>query len=237
MKILDIWHNASLKNKLLIASTLVTCSVLLLASIIFLTSEIISLRKSLKNDLMSYARTTATNTGAALAFQDAKSATETLEALKSVPTIIGAAIYDAQGKVFARYSHDTNVPIPEKISQYGYHSGFYHIDLTDAIVLDGEIIGSIYLCAELESFYARMIRYGLTLIIIMGLAFLLSYVLFTRLHRIIMKPVFALTDLMRVVSKEQDYSIRAQIYEKDELGYLAKGFNEMLEKIHERHKE
>ena len=157
-----------------------------------------------------------------------------MEALKSVPTIIGAAIYDAQGKVFARYSHDANVLIPEKISWYGYHSGFYHIDFADTIVLDGEIIGSIYICAELESFYSRMARYGFTLIIIMGLAFILSYVLFTKLHQIITKPIFALTDLMHVVSKEQDYSVRAHIHEKDELGYLGQGFNEMLEKIHER---
>jgi PAS domain S-box-containing protein len=234
MKTLNMWNNASLKNKLLIASVLVTCLVLFLASMIFLTSEIISLRNSLKKDLMSYARTTATNVGAALTFQDRGSATETLEALKSVPTIMGAAIYDAQGKVFARYVHGVNVPIPEKISRYGYRSGFYHIDFTDAIVLDGETIGSIYLCAELDSFYSRMIRYGVTLIIIMGLAFLLSYFLFTRLHRIITKPIFTLTDLMRVVSKEQDYSVRAHVHGKDELGYLTQGFNEMLEKIHER---
>lgn len=237
MKTPNLWHKASLKNKLLIASILVTCFVLFLASMTFLTSEIISLRNSLKNDLMSYALTTATNIGAALTFQDRESAVETLEALKAVPTIIGAAVYDAQGKVFARYSHDAQVHNPEKISRYGYHTGLYRIDFADSIVLDGEIIGSIYLCAELESFYARMFRYGFTLIIIMGLAFILSYVLFTRLHQIITKPVFALTDLMRVVSKEQDYSVRAKAHEKDELGYLTQGFNEMLEKIHERDKE
>jgi len=234
MKTPNMWHNASLKNKLLIASIFTTCLVLSLGSAVFLTSEIISLRNSLKKDLMSYAKTTATNTGAALTFRDKASAAETLEALKSVPTIIGAAIYDARGNIFAYYSQNTKIAIPDKISWYGYHTGLYHIDFSDTIILDGEIIGSIYICAELESFYSRMARYGFTLIIIMGLAFILSYVLFTKLHQIITKPIFALTNLMHVVSKDQDYSVRAQAHEKDELGYLTQGFNEMLEKIHER---
>jgi PAS domain S-box-containing protein len=234
MNILNTWHNASLKNKLLIASISTICLILFFASAILLTSEVISLRNSLKNDLMSYSKTTAANVGAALAFQDRASAMETLEALKPIPTIIGVAIYDAQGRIFVRYSHDANVPIPEKITWYGYHSGLYHFDFSDTIILDGEIIGSVYICAELASFYSRMLRYALTLVIIMGLAFILSYILFTKLHQIITKPLFALTDIMHTVSKEQDYSIRAQVHEKDELGYLAHGFNEMLEKIHER---
>ncbi len=234
MKIVAFWHSASLKTKLATVSIFVTCFVLFLASIVFLTSEIIFLRKSLKNDLKSYAQSTAANIGAALTFGDKQSATETLEAFKSVPTIIGAAVYDSKGKVFAHYSRDGHAHNPEKISQYGYKSGFYHIDFSDVIVLDREIIGSIYICAELESFYARIIRYLLALTIVMGLAFLLSSMLFARLHRIITEPISTLTDLMRVVSKEQDYSVRANVYGSDELSYLTQGFNEMLEKIHER---
>lgn len=237
MKILNIWHNASLKNKLLLASTLTTCFVLFLASTTFLLIELFSLRESLKNDLLSYTKTTAANVSAALMFWDQESATETLETLKSVPTIIGAGVYDNRGNMFASYSRDTNVPLPKKISWFGYRSGLYHIDYHDAIMLDGEFIGSVYLCAELRPFYERMVRYAFTLIAIMGLAFILSYVLFNRLHRGITGPIFALTDLMRTVSIKQDYSVRAEVYGKDELGYLANGFNKMLEKIHERDEE
>jgi uncharacterized membrane protein affecting hemolysin expression len=99
---------------------------------------------------LSYTKTTAANVSAALTFWDKASATETLETLKSVPTIIGAVVYDNRGNIFARYSRDTSVLFPEKISWFGYRSGLYRIDFHDAITLDGDFIGSVYLCAELK---------------------------------------------------------------------------------------
>lgn len=237
MKLTDMWNKMKLKSKLLAASTFVTCSILFIASVVFIVSEVVSLRSSLKNDLMSYAQTTSMNLSAALAFEDQASAMETLEALRFVPAIVGAAIYDRDGTIVTSFVRDENITIPQRPAQIGYYSGIDHIYLIDSIVLDGEVIGSIYIHAELRSFYVRVVRYVLTLLAIMLFAFGVSYSLFTKLHRIITDPVTDLTDLMRTVSEKQDYSIRADVSGNDEFAYLAKGFNEMFDRIDQRDRE
>ncbi len=237
MKLADMWVKMSLKSKLLSASTFVTCSILFIASAAFITSEVVSLRNSLKNDLMSYAKTTSMNLSAALAFEDQTSATETLDALRFAPLIVGAAVYNRDGTIVTSFARDEKVDIPARPFQIGYYSGIDHIYLVDSVVLDGEVIGSIYIHAELRSFYLRVVRYALTLLAIMLFAFGISYFLFTKLHRIITDPVTALTGLMRTVSEKQDYSIRADVAGNDEFAYLAKGFNEMLDRIGQRDRE
>ncbi|HEX2966171.1 MAG TPA: PAS domain S-box protein, partial [Syntrophorhabdaceae bacterium] len=237
MNVSDLWGRASLKSKLLAASIFVTCSILLTASAIFITIEVTSLRNSLKHDLMSYAKTTSMNLAAAITFDDKQSASETLEVLKTVPVIVAAVAYDQNGKVFASFSRGPEVAIPETSMMQGYHSDINYIYLIDAVSLDGEMIGSVYVCAELHSFYARVAKYALTLLAIMGVACALSYFLFARLHQRIMKPISHLTDLMHVVSEKQDYSVRALVESQDELGYLSGGFNEMLHRIDQRDRE
>jgi signal transduction histidine kinase/response regulator RpfG family c-di-GMP phosphodiesterase len=55
-----------------------------------------------------------------------------------------------------------------------------------------------------------------------------------RLQRIFTVPVIRLTQAVRQISEEKDYSLRVARDTEDELGELAAGFNRMLEKIEER---
>ena len=226
----------SLRDRLLFTGVITTCLLLFVACTIILGSELLSFRQSLIDDLTGYAKTISSNSTAALSFDDAKSAEEILASMHSVPSIMGAIIYDRNGRVFARFVRDEKTWTVEDVSNRSnrYHFGPGHIDFYEPIEMDGTIIGSVYIRSDLARFYGRAARYGITLVIIMGLALFLSYVLFTNFHKNFTKRIANLLDVMYAVSKEKDYSVRARVSGEDELTHLADGFNEMLEKIHER---
>src|SRR5207237_9674036 len=60
-------------------------------------------QSALTSELLALADILGTNTAAALAFHDRKSATDVLGALKAEHNIVAAGLYDNDGKVFASY--------------------------------------------------------------------------------------------------------------------------------------
>ncbi|WP_136809645.1 diguanylate cyclase domain-containing protein [Desulfosediminicola flagellatus] len=72
------------------------------------------------------------------------------------------------------------------------------------------------------------IYYALVLILLVGggAAVALGYFV----NRVILKPLSGLEAVIQKVHDKSDYTVRADIYSKDEIGVLAHGFNLMLEK-------
>ncbi len=86
----------------------------------------------------------------------------------------------------------------------------------------------------MEGLYSRMREYrrivGLTVLASILLAFVLS----SRLQRVISGPILHLAEIETRVSREKDFSLRAQKQGQDETGLLIDGFNEMLDQIQSR---
>jgi len=61
-----------------------------------------------------------------------------------------------------------------------------------------------------------------------------SFFLSARLQRVISGPVLKLAETAHVVSREKDYSVRAQKHADDEVGVLIESFNDMLAQIQKR---
>ncbi len=66
------------------------------------------------------------------------------------------------------------------------------------------------------------------------IALIMAVFLLYVLQRAIVRPVTELAGLMGKVSHDKDYSVRAEVVSRDELGTLARGFNEMLDQIQKR---
>jgi two-component system sensor histidine kinase/response regulator len=228
--------NRSIRQKLT-RIVLVTCGVsILLACTVFAVYDLTTFRRSLARELATLAEITGANTTAALAFADARSASETLGALSAQPHIVEACIYTRDGTVFAKYvRRGENLRfIPPTFQRDGTAMGSNYMVLFQQIRLNEEQIGTIYLKSDLAEVQARQTSFaGITLGVILA-SFLTAYLLASRLQRVISEPILELARTAFTVSAEKNYSIRATKKSDDEIGFLFDRFNEMLEQIQQR---
>ena len=143
-------------KKLLLINLLVLMGALLLASSVFVVIERTAVRERITSELQSQTEIIAYNVAAAVAFNDAASATETLNSLRAIPQIQEAIIFDKDGSVFAEYQLPEFNPATSLFSQV--RTGRFHwaqeekakvifsddgIHVFDEVLLDGEILGTL----------------------------------------------------------------------------------------------
>ncbi len=229
-------HDLSIRRKLT-AIVLVTCGVaILLACAMLGVYDIASFRQEIAGELVSTAGVIGSNTTAALSFGDAHAAHQTLNSLAGETHIVGAAVYAADGSVFARYSRsgsDSQL-VPSHPGPDGTSFSPDEIVVFQPIRLNGDRIGTIYLQSDLHQLYSRAKSSFEILDIVMLACLLAAYLLASRLQRLISEPILALAETAATVSLEKNYSLRAAKLGNDEVGSLVDRFNEMLAQIQER---
>ena len=234
MKLPTRWlRDASLKRRLMIASLISNGAALLLASLVFVTYELATVENQTVADLTGAAAIIGHNSAAALAFSDAESAAKTLQSLSTDPRVIGAALYDIDGKPFAQYSAATSDGsfVPPPVEHTGSRFGRDSVKLFYDFELAGEPAGTVYIEASLEQVESRVARYALTVLLVMLVSSLGAFLLSARLQHAVSGPIADLAKAMRIVRTKNDYSVRASKHGNDELGALIEGFNAMLDQI------
>src|SRR5829696_6204931 len=96
-------RDAPIRRKLMAIMLLTSGLALLLTCVTFLVYEILTFRRTAVRELSVLGHIVAANTTASLAFQNPDDAREVLAALRAEPQILAAALYDADGQVFAMY--------------------------------------------------------------------------------------------------------------------------------------
>jgi hypothetical protein len=99
----SFFDGMQIKTKLVMIIVITSLAALLIQAAGFIIYERMRVKEELVRDLSSLARIVADRSTAALIFNDDKVAIETLGALKVKRPITAACLYDAEGKVFARY--------------------------------------------------------------------------------------------------------------------------------------
>ncbi|MGB5395818.1 MAG: diguanylate cyclase, partial [Gammaproteobacteria bacterium] len=225
-----------------------TTSALLFAVIMAVRSEYITSRDSVMESLLIQARMVASNTTAALVFNDAKTAEEVLQAFSESSDVQSASIYSADGNMLARYikhglAEDVTEPDQfatddstrlQKSRTQTHDSGFLiqnKIDIAHDIDLDNELIGRLFIRADISHLIDDVMQYiyYTSMMALIGLG--LASLLLLKLKSSITLPLKKLTDVMDTVIHNDDYSIRAEANDIDEIGALAKYFNKMLTHI------
>src|SRR5208282_2471070 len=101
---MHVHRDLSIRQKLT-RIVFITCGVsILMACAAIALYDVAAFRKELSGRLATVAEITGSNTTAALAFGDPKSAGETLASLSAQTHIVEACIYSRDGKVFASYA-------------------------------------------------------------------------------------------------------------------------------------
>jgi two-component system sensor histidine kinase/response regulator len=249
----DLFRNLSLNSKLTAVIMGTSIIVLLVACTAFVLHDLITFRRTMVEDLSTLAEVIGNNSTAALTFNDAKSAEENLSALRAVPNIVLGFIQNQNGQILARYRRTAAaapgaragieaaggretpeiLPMP-KGSRVSHRFTSHHVYILHPILLDGEVIGTVSIESDLVKLHSRVALYTWITVVVMILSTVLAYFLSSILQKVISRPILDLAGTMKAVSSGRDYSIRVEKRNKDELGLLQNGFNDMLGQIEER---
>ena len=206
---MNLFRNISIKNKITLITMLTCMVVLILLLISFTILEFTISRTALVEKVATLAEVIGTNSTAALTFNDQKSAEATLSALSAESEIVGAAIYTKDGRLFAMYLHPQKrfddplsetepgaaipgrqPPAPAGAPQASHAFYANYLELTKNIVLEGEVIGCVYLKSTLADLYRRLGWYVVFALSAMIPSLLIAYLLSSRLQRIISRPIY-----------------------------------------------
>ncbi|MDH5716909.1 MAG: ATP-binding protein [Spirochaetia bacterium] len=236
----NIFDKLPLRNKLILIQFITISFALILSSAgsVYIYKEIAE--EKLKNSIKSTAHTIAENLAATLIFNDKKSAESTLiNSLDEHKGILKACIYTFSNKLFTSYKSINENTIQcnkdriindQFITSYKDQKIFYNT----IISFNSEVVGYLQLISDRTEIKESTLRFFEIALIAFIVMMIISFYLSLKAKDLIMTPIKQLTNSIVQVSKEKDYSHNIKHMSKDELGILAKEFNEMLLKIKKR---
>ena len=222
----------AIQQKLINVIMITSSAVTVLICVAFFAYEIYTFRQATLQELSTLGQIISSNSTAALAFDDPKAATEILSALKAESHIEAAGLYDNSNNLFSTYPSDlsrSSLPLAPSPGGYRFEDGY--VSGVQPVMQGDKVLGSLYIRSNIEILYERFKLYavGASLILLGG--FVIAYVLSKGLQQRVSKPILALAETALIVSKNQDYSVRAKKFSHDELGLLTDAFNQMLARI------
>lgn len=225
-------------QKLLTLILLSSGASLLVAGIAIVIYDAVTHTNQTFADLKTQAEILGANTAAALVFNDPKTANQYLSTLSAKRTIIAAAIYESDGRLFARYARTGETPVFPEREKPGKRIEAGDVILFDAINQGTEQIGSVYLRANLGR-GERVIRYAGIVLLVMLLGLGIGVLVSIRLQASISAPIRDITSVAQnMVLHQEDplrpYQQRAVKYGNDEIGVLTDAFNQMLTYMEKR---
>ncbi len=240
----------SLKSKLSTIILFTSGILLVLASTILATTEILAFRRGMVADLLVLADLVGMNNSGALLFDDPTTVKENLASLRANPHILVTHLFNAQDTLFVSYFKEelegSSVPMPTNVTDYyleylqvpgkteiadHYFFRDNYVAVFKTIQFKGEKLATVYLRSDLQELQKRIrLAINMTLAVLLGVL-LLGIVLASRLQQVITRPIYHLLNIMEGVTHQNNYSLRAQQTTDDEVGQLVNGFNEMITQI------
>jgi two-component system, sensor histidine kinase and response regulator len=209
----------------------------LLIALLIITSSFAINTYSLYKSGKSNAKMLAENASATLMFNDRNTARKLLSSLNNSEEIRAAAIYDEGHSRFVHYSAQNHPHlIPDSLSSFEENliPDISCITIIQPILADSHVIGGLYLEITLANLYKQLMW---QILFTAGMSIFSMFIacrMLQRLNKKVLDPLYRLSGIIEQVSGESNYSVRAEPSAIVELNTLVRGFNNMLEVIHER---
>ncbi len=228
----------TLKHKLIGLILLSSLAALLVTYAALLAYEYHSYRQDSGRSMSALAGVIATNSSAALLYDDKPLAQENLAALRSDPDITIGALYDQHGQLYATYP--ATLPpasLPAAPGPGGLDFSGGHLTLFTPVTQGSRRAGTLYLSSDLGEMHGRFEIYGLVLLAVLAGSLAVSFFISNFFQHRISQPIQVLAEMARLITERRNYSIRAHLPRDDELGDLTRAFDSMLDQIEGSHAE
>lgn len=234
MNLRKLFRDLPFERKLLVITLAIGEAVSLVALLAFVVFQVWSFRTTYLRETATVAEILANNVTAALAFEDRAAANEILGSLKAKPTVVFACLVDTHGKVLAQFGVQDEhwpmsaFPLPRHFCVRGGHLLY-----TESVEQQRKRLGWFYLRCDYHKELLHWIRVdAVVLLVVLAGSGLLAFLLSRRLSRLVIVPVLDLAETAGQVGENNDYSVRSKVSERnDELGVLARAFDQMLSRI------
>jgi len=157
---LSFLYELSIRRRLLLLTMLTSAIGVLPGCVGYLVYDYYQERRQKMEEIQSLAAIIGTNATAALAFDDAESATKLLESLRARPHIRMGVLYRPDGAFFASYirAELTGMVLAPRAEQAGEVWQQNRLSLTSPVLLEGRDLGSLYLEKDLDDVQQRTRR-------------------------------------------------------------------------------
>lgn len=233
-----VWfRDTSIRRKFISIAFMAIGAAMLVAILLSTAIQWSMLRAEQVKSLFVQASVIAQNGAVELVSNDRNAAGKTLNSLAAIDDIEFAEILDKNGNDFALYLRP-GVAMPRHqhlASKSEFHiETIKYIEVSIPIISKREQLGWIHVRSSVVPVYIKLSIILLSTIGTTTVACGIAVLILLRLLPAIIDPLQYLVHLTNKVSLDNDFSLRAEVYNKDEIGILANGFNTMLAHIQKR---
>ena len=225
----------SLRAKVVIVVLLTTFAALAVSAGALLVYEIRNYSAFLLEDAQTQAELLARHHGSRAPIRRSGHRAHESGALEQRQEINAAAVYSANGELFASYARTPDSRV-STARPTGHDDRRAHADGFQPVVLNDEVWGTVYL----RSSYVigdRVRGYVFILGSVMLTSLLVAALISLWLAGGITDPLQAVTDVARRVIEQRNFTLRARRTTDDEIGVFVDAFNAMLGEVGQRAQE
>ena len=229
---MKLFRSASVNGKLTLLTMSIAGFTLFVACTVFVLYAYYASRNETREHLTNLTEVVGTTLAAPLVFEDSAFASQVLEVFEDVPSVTKAVVYSPDGEPLAEFRRGA----PDRAEEHSTDmlGREVNVHVYRPVLHGGRVVGNIYVAAEQHDLYTRVkTLIGISLIFLVIAPFL-ALALTARLKRLVSNPIVNLADTARMVSTDEDFSLRAQGDSNDEVGILIRSFNSMLDQIQKR---
>ena len=227
------FRDLPIRRKLFLLTLAPTSVALLVASIGFLTWDIVEQRREIREVIEAESVVLSRALAPSIIFDRADEVDGTLALLRSRPLMRLACVYTLDGALYRAYRTDNRSTCPEApptATTFGWSRLEFRAPINDG----NTDAGVFYLSRDLADVRRRLAVGTVIIIALLVLAVAAALALARGMQRSVSEPLLDLSDTARRISSSRDYSIRASAIARDEIGIVVRSFNEMLDQIAER---
>jgi signal transduction histidine kinase/ActR/RegA family two-component response regulator len=214
-------------TKAALLGLLPTVCALLVASLAFLASVYLAVRRNVTLDVATSAAVIADSVNLAVSVNDANTVRELAGALREKHNIDRACVFDASGTFIGGYTAPDSDPCPKTMVSPTRTSGTQVVSSQD-ILIGSRRVGTVRIVGNFDQVYQTLAAQTVVTVLALTGAIGLALVLIGWLRRGISQPVTELAATADQVSRTGDYALRARRTTGDEVGRLVQSFNTML---------